>query len=133
MSSLEDEFEPPAAVVDALLADLVRPQLRSFERELRSPIVVEGHTAVRGQETTRWHIASTRKSGVLLALEGRATFRRTGGTHILFRVQVLAPPSPETTWTGLVLDGRIRADRAPISVEPQGKIVLHNQTGWLSW
>ena len=133
MSSPNDEFEPEAAVVEAVLSELLTSELRRFERELRRPIAVEGHTTVRGEAAATWRLPPTRKSGEPLSVEARATFRRTGGAHILFRVQVRAPRSGATSWTGLTLEGFVWPDRVPISAEPRGKTVLHNQSDWLAW
>jgi hypothetical protein len=133
VSTPNDEFEPAPALLDALLSGVVAPQLRRFERELRRPITVDGHTAVRGVVMSSWRVPPTRRSGVPLTVHGRSTFRRTGGTHILFRVHIRAPRSPETTWTGFEIGGRIRQDQVPVSIEPESLTILHNQTEWLVW
>jgi hypothetical protein len=132
MSNPDDEFEPDRMIVDALVADQIEPQVRAFGRELGVPIAVDGHVAVRGQAGLTWSVPAG-IPGSSVAAQGRAIFRRTGGRHILYRVQVRVPRPAGTSWTGIELEGWIRPDRDPVDIEPRRRVVLHNVVDWLTW
>jgi hypothetical protein len=132
MSGAADEFEPDAVILDAVVAWIV-PTVRKIERQLKRPLSVHGSVMVRDAEgSLRWGVEALRKEGEPLVGLGRAIFRRTGGDHVLYRVEFRVPMDPSTGWTGVTFSGWVRPHSRPV-LEKRAMVVRYNSPEFDGW
>jgi hypothetical protein len=132
MSSPADAFEPDAVIVDAVVAGIV-PTVRKIERQLKRPLSVLGSVMVGDAEgSLRWGVEALRKEGEPLVGLGRAIFRRTGGGHVLYRVEFRVPTDPSTGWTGMNFSGSVRPGSTPV-LENRAMVTRYNSPAFDGW
>ena len=128
MPTAADEFDPPRALLQGVVAACIAPRLERIESELGRPLAGAMKVWVANRPTQSEHQVAS-ESADALQFEGRARFRKTGDlSRTVFSCHVLTLGAPGG-YSGFVVRGHTQNGKAVA----ESHTVLHGSGEWLKW